>query len=213
MQASLPAPTPPLAPAVARQESGGRPARALPYSFDVSGRVEGDGFVLSIANRGKVGAGFVVYPAGAEDGGPWFYAVEPGKSLEDRLPIMAAGYDFTLHGPNGFLRRFRGQPSGVRIEVVSRYDPVRETLHVIARNQGAAPITVRIADAYGDRARALAVQAGTEVTDAWPIARAMHWYDRSITVDEDKTWLRRLAGHIETGRPSSSDPALNWPVA
>jgi phospholipase C len=34
------------------------------------------------------------------------------------------------------------------------------------------------------------------------------WYDLSVACDQDSTFLRRLAGHVETGRPSTSDPAL-----
>ena len=56
-----------------------------------------------------------------------------------------------------------------------------------------------------------------EARDLWPGARAVHtaelershgWYDLSVATDEDHAFLRRLAGHVETGRPSSSDPAI-----
>ncbi|MET1023037.1 MAG: phospholipase domain-containing protein, partial [Pseudoxanthomonas sp.] len=34
-----------------------------------------------------------------------------------------------------------------------------------------------------------------------------HWYDLQVEVP-DTPFRRRLAGHLETGRPSRSDPAL-----
>jgi phospholipase C len=34
------------------------------------------------------------------------------------------------------------------------------------------------------------------------------WYDLAITVDTDTAFVRRLAGHVETGKSSMSDPAL-----
>jgi phospholipase C len=34
------------------------------------------------------------------------------------------------------------------------------------------------------------------------------WYDVSLVSDQDGTFLRRLAGHVETGRASTSDPAI-----
>ena len=38
---------------------------------------------------------------------------------------------------------------------------------------------------------------------------ALHgWYDLIVTVGEDPTFNYRLAGHVETGRDSFSDPAL-----
>jgi phospholipase C len=46
------------------------------------------------------------------------------------------------------------------------------------------------------------------MVEAWSIAPMAHWYDVSVTAAEAPGRLRRLAGHIETGRPSHSDPAL-----
>jgi phospholipase C len=38
---------------------------------------------------------------------------------------------------------------------------------------------------------------------------ALHgWYDLIVTVAEDPSFNYRLAGHVETGRDSFSDPAL-----
>jgi phospholipase C len=34
------------------------------------------------------------------------------------------------------------------------------------------------------------------------------WYDLTITVDSDASFVRRYAGHVETGKASMSDPAL-----
>jgi phospholipase C len=54
------------------------------------------------------------------------------------------------------------------------------------------------------------LKAGETVTDAWDVSASGHWYDLLVTDDQDPTWLRRFSGHIETGRPSISDPALEW---
>jgi phospholipase C len=34
------------------------------------------------------------------------------------------------------------------------------------------------------------------------------WYDITVTSSEDARFVRGLAGHVENGRPSVSDPAL-----
>ena len=206
-QARLPAPRPPAGAAVLlRQEPGQRPARALPYALDAILQLTPEGLGLSIINQGAAGAGFALYPDRAEAGGPWFYAVEAGKSLDDRIAGASAS-GFALHGPNGFLREARGHDRG--LEADCRYVPVRETLEVVVRNEGAAPMLARIANAYApgdDRVRRLA--PGAEMVEAWSIAPMAHWYDVSVTAAEAPGRLRRLAGHIETGRPSHSDPAL-----
>jgi len=212
--ASLPEPRPPSQPAPApRQEPGARPARALPYGFDASARRVPEGVDLTIANFGAAGAGFGVYPADRDGPGPWFYAVEAGQRLRDRLPAGPDGYDFILHGPNGFLRRFRG--GGAEALAVShRYDAASETLQIVLRNAGGAPFVVHTHDAYAANAtHSLPLASGAEIVDAWPIAASGHWYDVSVTLAEDPAFLRRIAGHIETGRPSRSDPALDWASA
>jgi phospholipase C len=39
--------------------------------------------------------------------------------------------------------------------------------------------------------------------------RANGWYDVSVTIGSDAGYLRRFAGHVETGRHSTSDPATH----
>jgi len=212
-QASLPPPKPPASPAPPpRQEPGARPARALPYAFDASARGAPGGLDLTIANFGAAGAGFAAYPARGDAPGPWFYAVDAGQRLSDRLPAGPDGYDITLHGPNGFLRRFRGRAADL-VAVSHRYDAASQSLRIVLRNEGGRPVVVRSANAYADGARSLRLAPGAEVVDAWRIDAAGHWYDVQVTLAEDPRYLRRIAGHIETGRPSRSDPALGWAPA
>ena len=100
------------------------------------------------------------------------------------------------------------------VEVTHHYDPATKQLRIVVRNHGPGALTVRSAEAYaGGAPRTHALAAGATLTDAWPIAGSDHWYDVSVTLDEDPRFLRRLAGHIETGRPSRSDPALERPLA
>ena len=207
-QAALPAPRPPAAPEpLPRQEPGFRPARALPYAFDARARRDGGHLALTIDNTGRAGIGLALYPAETGAGGPWFYAVDAAKRVDDRLPA-AAGYDFTLHGPNGFLRRFRGGTSE-SVEVSHRYDANAQTLQVTLRNTGKRALTVSAADAYAPGAsRKRHIRPMSEHMETFAIAPVGHWYDISVTVGEDPAFERRLAGHVETGRPSRSDPAL-----
>ncbi|MDR3510608.1 MAG: phospholipase C, phosphocholine-specific [Caulobacteraceae bacterium] len=206
-QATLPWPKPPsVQPPLPRQEPGQRPARPLPYAFEAKARRAADALALSIANTGAAGAGFILYPAKGGEA-PRFYTVEAGKAVEDHLPIHSGGYDLTLHGPNGFVRTYRGD--GPAVEVEARYDAARARLVLDIRNEGTTTLTVQVADAYSKApARSHRLAAGARAQDAWPIAASAHWYDLSVGLAEQPGFLRRLAGHVETGRPSFSDPAL-----
>ena len=202
----------PKAPAVAephpRQEPGQRPARALPYAFDVAGHLADDGFVLAIENTGKAGAAFALYPAGP--GEPRFYTVEAGKKVEDVAPVTGDAYDFTLHGPNGFLRAFKGQTGPVRPVAAASFDARSGRLVVTLENHGPSPITLELsAVAYRNappRTHRLAPrEKGLETYD---LKGEANWYDIVVTCAEAPSFRRRFAGHGEDGKASVSDPLL-----
>jgi phospholipase C len=187
-----------------RQESGSRPARALPYALDVTGEA-GDGiFTLDIANRGAAGVALTVYAPG--DRGPWFYTVEAGQQLRDALPVHG-GYSFEVHGPNGFLRAFQDEAPAAPLAAESRYDDAAGELVLVIRNTGAAPreVITRPLRYLGEVSRHYQLAPGAVIEDRWAIAESAHWYD---IVLRSGGFHRRFAGHVETGQTSQSDPAL-----
>jgi phospholipase C len=188
------------------QEPGQRPARALPYDFDVSARVRPGGFALTIANTGRAGAGFILYAAGG--GEPRFYTVEAGKSLVDLIPLDQGAYAFDLHGPNGFLRGFHGGTAGP--EARARFDPARGRLVISLANQSDAAVTVEVASQAYLKAppRGFHLAPGAQVIDAWALGPSQNWYDFTVKSAGDARFERRIAGHGEDGRPSVSDPAF-----
>lgn len=208
--ATLPAPVVPAVQALPKQEAGQRPARALPYALDVHAVADGTpGLALAFVNTGKAAAVFNVYAEGGI-AGPWFYTVGAGETLTDRLPGLAApGTAIAVHGPNGFLREFAGDGAGIAATVERSADG--DLLLVRLVNRGAAPgrVTLR-ALAYGSiAAQDVALAAGASRVIRVPIAASDHWYDLAV---EAAGWRRRFAGHVETGRPSRSDPAIGTEV-
>ena len=202
----------PVVPAVAephpRQEPGQRPARALPYDFEVAGHPTPEGFVLVIENTGQAGAAFDLrQPHGAE---PRFYAVEAGKRMEDLAPLSGDAYDLTLHGPNGFLRRFKGQSGPTKPGAKARFDAKTGRLLVTLENHGPTPVTLEVAPAaYLDAApRLRRLGPGETSVDAWDLKASHNWYDLIVTCAEAPSFQRRFAGHGENGKPSLSDPLL-----
>jgi phospholipase C len=208
----LPLPKPPASPEPhPRQEPGQRPARALPYAFDVAGHLghaAADGFAISIENTGQAGAAFALYPAGP--GEPRFYAVEAGKRVEDTAPVPGDSYDFALHGPNGFLRVFKGHTGPVRPVAAASFDARSGRLVVTVENHGPSPITLELAPvAYRNsppRQRRLAPHESA--TETYDLKGEQNWYDIVVTCAEAPGFQRRFAGHGEDGKPSVSDPLL-----
>jgi phospholipase C len=79
------------------------------------------------------------------------------------------------------------------------------------KGKGTARLTV-IDNAYGARPRQVIVPAGAEIEEAWVLASSHHWYDLTVSSNDDASYSRRLAGHVENGRPSISDPAAIAPT-
>jgi phospholipase C len=209
-------PSAPLAQQLPQQERGGRPARALPYALQVHARVAhaqhaGDADIeLRFDNTGAAGAGLTVYTPNHGDG-PRYYTLEAGKHLADTWPSAGDGYDLHVHGPNGFVREFAGGArGGAQPEVEAIESPDQDALLLRLRNRGAAPCTLTLRALHYRDATPVVFELppGASVEHPWPLRDSHHWYDIAISSSADPAWRRRLAGHVETGRPSRSDPAL-----
>ena len=214
-------PTAPQAQRMPKQARGQRPARALPYALQVHARVRlGDAnggadarIELAFDNSGDAGAAFTVYTPG-HGHGPRYYTVEPGKQLDDTWASSADAYDLQVHGPNGFVREFAGDARivarGANPEVEAAAVPRHDAVLLRLSNTGHAPCMLTLRARYYGNARPVRIQlaAGAGVEYRWPLRQSHHWYDIAIVSDHDPAWKRRLAGHVETGRPSRSDPAF-----
>jgi phospholipase C len=208
-------PTPPTAQALPKQEPGIRPARPVPYELHVAGEtdfVEGT-VKLRLGNSGKSAAVFHVRSAKSQLG-PWTYTVGPDAHVSDTWSVRAAEqttYDLSVYGPNGFLRAFRGSVAGeekANLSVKSTYDREGSGITVDVSNRGAEVSKVRILDFYGNQAVARSLEVGESLTWHWSLEKTFGWYDFSIEVESDSTFRQRLAGHVETGKDSVTDPAI-----
>jgi phospholipase C len=219
-QCKLAPPTPTALTTLPQQEDGVRVARPLPYALLVDERWNIDDSLiwLEFNNVGKVGAVFQVYLGHGSDG-PRTYTVEAGKKLSDSWPVLGVGgvYDLSVYGPNGFLRQFKGTLPAVATvpepTIRARYETVNGDLLLSINNTGKSKMVVTVFDnAYSGRAlrslAVIAVEVGARVQHRVQLASSSHWYDLTVSVNTHANFLRRLAGHVETGNHSTSDPAL-----
>ena len=189
-----------------KQEPGVRLARALPYRFEANGAVNHGALSLSLVNSGPTGVVFSAWPKG---GDPRFYTVGAGKTLQATLPVGAGPYEVALHGPNGWRRVFSGGGSeGLEVQTAS--DPASGKLALLIRNDGPAREVIVTPGLYPHGpARRHILKRGETLRDTWNVAASHHWYDLIVTAPSHPDFQRRVSGHIETGRPSLSDPALD----
>ncbi|MFC4765164.1 phosphocholine-specific phospholipase C [Dyella koreensis] len=211
---TLPAPTVPNTQSMPGAESNAtRPARALPYALDIQGSVNTSTgrYVLQFINTGTAGAAFQVYAANRSDG-PWRYTVEAGKTLSDywSAKTYTKGiYQLEAHGPNGFLRVFQGSVANAAAmpEISLSYDPANNRVQLTMTNAGSSTCTFTVSNGYvGADVRIYSVAAHGSATDHWDLGSSANWYDLKATVAEASGWLRRIAGHMENGAASYSEP-------
>jgi phospholipase C len=208
-------PVPPSAQVLPRQEPGMRPARALPYALDVSGNVDFSRAAVNIRfrNSGKAAAVFQVRTVRSA-AGPWTYTVGSQAELSDAWispAIDPEAYDLSVYGPNGFLRTFKGSMSGnnkLNLDIGNTYDVARGGIALQLHNPGEASCRVRIANAYLKETTIHDLQPNEILEKYWPLDSSFGWYDFTVSVDSNSTFERRLAGHVETGRDSMSDPGI-----
>jgi hypothetical protein len=76
-------------------------------------------------------------------------------------------------------------------------------------NRGHKAVRLKVSNAYGHRgARTFELAPGAHVDDYWDLRGSRGWYDLTVSDERPLGFVRRFAGHVETGRPSTSDPAI-----
>ena len=214
--AALPGRTTPPIPALTSaplQAIGPRRSRALPYALRVEEGADQGRLTLSLANDGAAAAVLHVYDRLRLDRAPRRFTIEPGRSLTDAWP--AGAYDLWLLGPNGFHRHLVGDAPGEDPTVALRTDPAASALILALGNPGADSRLLTVAtEAYGKaqppwRGK-LAAGGGAE--HRWSLRATRGWYDLAVRPQAGKSFLRRLAGRLETGADSISDPAMGGPA-
>jgi phospholipase C len=180
----------------------------LPYRFAVEPIWSDAGLTLRFENRGPVGIVFGVQDETMFSG--WrYFTVAAASHLEEAWPLRRdRPHAIVVRGPDGFHREFRGQGNAPRIEaaIVWREDGTGGTLRLANRGEGGIAMTLHCA--HRGTSEQVTLPVGSEVQR--PVLLADHrWYDLMLTGENGARV--RLAGHVETGAPGVSEPALAFP--
>nr|WP_049818200.1 phospholipase domain-containing protein [Xanthomonas arboricola] len=144
---------------------------------------------------------------------PRRYTVGSGAAVDATWTTDDGRYDLWLLGPNGFHRHYRGDLGAALLvtEITQdANDPAAVSLSL--RNAGSTTVQVELQPAAYSAAQPherLSVAPGTTEQRRWTAAATGGWYD--LWVHQDGA-AQRLAGRIETGADSVSDPAMGGPA-
>lgn len=199
------------------QEPGVRPARPLPYEFSARCRIKDGKIWVDFENTGTAGVAFYVYSGHAPHHSPRRYALSASQTLSDYwVPLKSEPrYDLSIYGPNGSLFHFKGRCSSTaraddaKPEANVHYDKRSGDVYLTLTNNGLAPCALTVGNSYGEaEPRNYDLAAGATIEDSWLLASSSGWFDLSVEDKKDPSFFRRFAGHVETGRPSRSDPGV-----
>jgi phospholipase C len=202
----------PDAQAATDQQGPQRPARPLPYRLAADVRVEDGKVLIDLINRGEAGAVFQVFD-NTDKSGPWRFTVGAGhRHLAGHWNASGLeAYDLTVHGPNGFNRRFAGSlaDAGPALQLVEEADGVA----LVLKPGQAAVVDAAMDPIYGlgageARVRRITASSGAPARGLWRLAASDGWYDIVVTSPATPGLIQRYAGHLETGRASRTDPAI-----
>jgi phospholipase C len=203
------------------QEQGVRPACAVPYQLYAEGKQDGGAFVLTLKSAADVfgkraaGAPFIVYDMHGYR--IRNYAVRAGDVLQDTLPIGTGEngrYHFRVCGPNGFYREFRGDRDDAGLSVHCEYEKqgisrLSGNILLQLHHNENKRCAVEIRDNRSDKillTTNLEPHEGKE--QALELGKDFGWYDFSVTCRGNDNFIRRYAGHVETGGSSFTDPLI-----
>jgi phospholipase C len=206
-----------------------RIACPLSYDFSVRGEVgAASQFSLSFVNSGLVGTALIAYWMPMADAQTTFqYTIEAGKSLvASPVAVGADGvYDWAVHGPDGFVREFRGNVTNIRLsgqmpEVTTHDDGASGNLHITLDNGNSSTASIfQVSDNayYQNESVEVMVPAGHVKSVEWASSSDMvdgttvrsGWYDVSIRIVGDPAYFRRIAGHVRGhSHALKTDPAI-----
>lgn len=189
------------------QEPGIRRARPLPYDLHVTAGIDNSDKEISLVfiNTGKAAAVFHVRDI-TDNTQPRSYSVQPGSTLADRWTTKHGHYDIDIHGPNGFFRSFSGymHHDYGKTSISTENDPKRGICiltfhspftHLKIENGYTGHVTD-----YAPTPAPVRIEVDTRHTSGW--------YDLILRNKHHHHIRWHIAGHIETGSNSTTDPAI-----
>lgn len=205
-----------------QQEPGVKPACPLPYDLRVNGFVNLEQqFVIRFEVERRLdvdktlGAPVYVvsrvpYGTDEEPGRTWNFAVREDEKLHYYWPISDFKdglYHLEVYGPNGFYREFKGsaqQTAAIFVSKEPKYDHVLKLVmeHGKSPKEQFTKTDLRKVQQKFD----VKFNSGNELLFDYGITNG--WYDFEIRSNLDPNYYQRYAGHLESGKPSITDPMM-----
>ena len=98
--------------------------------------------------------------------------------------------------------------TSANLQTSLEYDNVTEGVMLTAVNTGKTQGTFQLSHVYADITLVLGLSPGETYINFFYLGTSSGWYDFILTAENDATFRQQLAGHVETGKDSITDPAI-----
>ena len=187
--------------------------RPLPYDFEIQDDVFNSSLQIKMKNKGKATGVFLIYDLKEPVNPPKKYTVEPKKEIIDHWSLNGI-YNYSLHGPNGFVRKFSGFVGSslkkVEFEASVKEEKLFFLLNPLTKNCSFLIKDESLMGSFGEW-NSENIPAGELAVKVIEIEETGYWYDFSVKglcEDGDESFYRRFMGHLEVNKVSITDPAM-----
>jgi phospholipase C len=95
-----------------------------------------------------------------------------------------------------------------QLDVRANYDAANNAIALLIGNSSATAANTTVVARYTGQNVKITVGPGASTSVYFSLVRFSGWYDLVITLASDASIRYHVAGHLETGKPSISDPAI-----
>ena len=108
------------------------------------------------------------------------------------------------------MRHFKGSAVSPQttLNIASRYDTESGGMVLVLANEGHAICSISVENLYNGESVSYMLAAGQRIEKLWYLSDSYGWYDLVVRSNAETGFEQRLAGHVETGQHSVSDPAI-----
>ncbi|MGJ1206255.1 phosphocholine-specific phospholipase C [Sphingobacterium lactis] len=141
-----------------------------------------------------------------EPGKVWSFTAKENEILTYNWKIADfpdGKFSFTVHGPNGFYRLFKGSLQSKPYPIKVKVADFRKGFQVMINTAGEKLVVADVS--YGLASQNVPQGSGKL---QWNLESSDGWYDFAIQHPDDPEFLFRFAGHQEDGKPSTTDPLM-----
>lgn len=151
----------------------------------------------------------------------WHFAVSAGDSLLENWSLnnfKDNNYHLRLYGPNGFFREFMGSIHDPDLQVYCEYETnslqknqlTGNIILSIVNQSKSRSYNVAITDnAYKSKSVFKTINPSAKETIVLDLTKSFGWYDFFVRIQDNKIFLKRYAGKVETGKETSTDPLMS----